>query len=163
MSVSTVASSTSTTSTAYVTKPTASSDQVTNPDSDLTKDDFLEMLITKLENQDPLDSASDEDFTSEMAQYSSLEQETDTNTSLTTMSTELSNMSTELSASFTNNNASQAVAMVGKSATVETTDSSGNVTDTETGTVTAVKFEDGVPMLVIDGSEYSLSSVTQVS
>ena len=160
MSVSTVASSTST---AYVTKSTASADQVTNPDSDLTKDDFLEMLITKLKYQDPLDSTSDSDFTSELAQYSSLEQETATNTSLTTMSTELSNMNTELSASLTNNNASQAVSMVGKTATVETTDSSGNVTATETGTVTAVKFEDGVPMLVIDGSEYSLSSVTQVS
>jgi flagellar basal-body rod modification protein FlgD len=152
-----------TASTSYVTSSTASSDQVTNPDSDLTKDDFLQMLITKLENQDPLDSTSDEDFTSELAQYSSLEQETATNTSLTTMSTDISNMSTELSASLSGNNASQAVSMVGKTVTVETTDSSGNVTATDSGTVTSVKFEDGVPKLVINGVEYGLSTVTQVS
>lgn len=159
----TVSSTSSTAVTGYVTSSTASTDQITNPDSDLTKSDFLQMLITKLENQDPLDTTSDEDFTSELAQYSSLEQETTTNSSLSTMSTSISNLETEMTASVTEDSTSQAVSMVGKTVTVQTTDSSGNVTDTETGTVTSVKFESGVAKIVIDDVEYSLSDVTQVS
>jgi flagellar basal-body rod modification protein FlgD len=158
----TILSTSSTTDSGYTTSSSASTDQVTNPDSDLTENDFLEMLITKLENQDPL-SVSDEDFTSEMAQFSSLEQETTTNSSLSTMSDSLSNMETYLTASVTQNSTSQAVSMVGKTVTEQTTDSSGNVTDTETGTgtVTSVKFESGVAKIVINGVEYSLSTVTQ--
>lgn len=158
----TISSTSSTTAAGYTTSASASTDQVTNPNSDLTENDFLEMLITKLENQDPL-SVSDEDFTSEMAQFSSLEQETATNSSLSTMSTSISNLETEMTASVTENSTSQAVSMVGKTVTVQTTDSSGNATDTETGTVTSVKFESGVAKIVINGVEYSLSDVTQVS
>ena len=112
----TILSTSSTTDSGYTTSSSASTDQVTNPDSDLTENDFLEMLITKLENQDPL-SVSDEDFTSEMAQFSSLEQETTTNSSLSTMSDSLSNMETYLTASVTQNSTSQAVSMVGKTVT----------------------------------------------
>lgn len=40
----------------------------------LGKDDFLQLMITKLEHQDPMDPMDDEDFIAQLAQFSSLEQ-----------------------------------------------------------------------------------------
>ncbi len=40
----------------------------------LGDDDFLKLMITKLENQDPLNPMSDEDYIAQLAQFSSLEQ-----------------------------------------------------------------------------------------
>ncbi len=38
------------------------------------KDDFLRILVTQLQNQDPLQPLQDKDFVAQMAQFSSVEQ-----------------------------------------------------------------------------------------
>jgi flagellar basal-body rod modification protein FlgD len=43
-------------------------------DAFIGKDGFLKLLITQLQNQDPLEPMSNEDFAAQLAQFSSLEQ-----------------------------------------------------------------------------------------
>ncbi len=49
---------------------------------ELGKDDFLQLLITKMTHQDPLNPMQDEDFVAQLAQFSSLEQMANINESL---------------------------------------------------------------------------------
>lgn len=53
---------------------TTSSTTTKNSTNSLGKDDFLKMLVTQLQNQDPLKPMDDTSFIAQMAQFSSLEQ-----------------------------------------------------------------------------------------
>ncbi len=50
--------------------------------SQLAKDDFLRLLVTQLSNQDPLDPVNNQEFAAQLAQFSSLEQLENVNSSL---------------------------------------------------------------------------------
>jgi flagellar basal-body rod modification protein FlgD len=53
----------------------------------LGKDDFLQLLVTQLQNQDPLNPSDPTEFTAQLAQFSSLEQLFSVNENLAEMST----------------------------------------------------------------------------
>ncbi len=51
-------------------------------DKEMGKDDFLQLLVTKLSHQDPLSPSEDTDFVAQLAQFSSLEQLENMNSNL---------------------------------------------------------------------------------
>jgi len=155
-STGSTASTSSLSSTAYTTKSSATADQINNPNAELTKNDFLQMLITKLQNQDPLNAIDDGTMVADMAQFSSLEQMSNLNSG---MSTSMGSLNTNIIGLMAMENTSQAAALIGKTVTVTVDSKTGQ---TDTGTVSVVKFADGVPKIVVNGVEYGLSSVTEI-
>ncbi|MCX8094277.1 MAG: hypothetical protein N3E50_08970 [Candidatus Goldbacteria bacterium] len=140
---------------------TYSTSYTDNPSSVLDKDDFLQMLITKLKYQDPLDPA-DDDFAGDLAQYSTLEQLQNLNDQMEEMSGNFTTMNENIVGLMTMENTTQSLALVGKSVTIEYENDDG-VTEKVKGIVDSIKFVDGTPKIVIDGIEYNLSDITQVS
>jgi flagellar basal-body rod modification protein FlgD len=72
----------------------------------MAKDDFLNLLITQLQNQDPLNPTDSTEFTAQLAQFSSLEQLSNVNENLM----ELKHFQASI-------NNSQAVTLIGKAIT----------------------------------------------
>ena len=79
------------------TTPNTSSTSSAKPQIGLTSNQFLSLLTTQLQNQNPLNPTDPDKFTSEMVQYASLSQQIDTNSSLTSMNTTLSSILTQVS------------------------------------------------------------------
>ncbi|QLA16655.1 flagellar hook assembly protein FlgD [Desulfolutivibrio sulfoxidireducens] len=61
---------------------TDTSTTTTDSSTELGKEAFLQLLLTQLTYQDPLDPMDDQDFVAELAQFSSLEQLTNINTGI---------------------------------------------------------------------------------
>jgi flagellar basal-body rod modification protein FlgD len=118
---------------------------------DLGKDEFFQLLIAQLKNQDPLNPQDGSAFAAQLAQFSSLEQLTNLNTSLTSQNMNITNL---LNA--------QSVSLIGKEITAEQVDASTSKTTTITGQVSAVQFKDGAIYLTVDGQEIAFSDVTSV-
>jgi len=91
---------------------------------ELGKDSFLNLLTTQLKNQNPLKPMDNTKFISQMAQFSSLEQ--------------MNNMNSSLSQFIKSQSVSQGASLIGK--TVETVNE--DTGKTVKGTVKEVGFED---------------------
>jgi len=99
--------------------------QTSAPDEILGKNDFLNLLVTQLQHQDPLNPAESTEFTAQLAQFSSLEQ-------LSNINDNLKNMEL-FQTSVTN---SQAVSYIGKEITAR-----GNTVQLESGQPAECHFE----------------------
>jgi flagellar basal-body rod modification protein FlgD len=113
----------------------------------LSQQDFLKVLTTQLQFQDPLKPMDNDQFLAQMAQFATLglmQQQTDSTNSLLTIQT-----------------ASQTVGLLGKSVQLTTN------TGTQTGSVTTITFQaDGTPQLAVklaDGTILTGIDVSQVT
>ncbi|UQD51711.1 flagellar hook assembly protein FlgD [Bacillus methanolicus] len=112
----------------------------------LGKDDFLKILITQLQNQDPLNPMQDKDFIAQMAQFSTLEQ-------MTNMENSLENFLK----SQEQNYMLQASMLIGK--TVTFLDANN---EEKTAVVKSVSFKDGKTLFQLDNNEKSSISLSQI-
>ena len=109
--------------------------------SELGKDDFLKLLITQLQNQDPTSPMENTEFIAQMAQFSSLEQMTNMSTSFTQLANTLS--------------ASEASTTVGKRVEVQLEGA------TISGVVEAATRGSN-PMVQINGYFYDLEKISKI-
>lgn len=112
------------------------------PQKNLGQNDFLKLLATQFQVQDPMKPMEDTAFIAQMAQFSSLEQS--------------SALAKDMSLLRNDQFRVTANSYLGHRVTLDEGDG------TTTGEVTAVEMSDGEPKLVVGDKSYSLSSVLRV-
>jgi flagellar basal-body rod modification protein FlgD len=116
--------------------PSASS-QSSNPASNLTQANFLQLLVTQMTSQDPLDPVSDTDMAAQMAQFSALQTAQSTDTDVRVL---------------------QANTLLGRTVTVTATGGAQI-----SGLVSAVQIQAGTPQVVVNGGSYALSQISDIT
>jgi flagellar basal-body rod modification protein FlgD len=112
---------------------------------------FMELLVTQLENQDPLEPMNNENFIAQLASFSSLEQLESLNGNIMAMIA--LNQSNALLAQMT-----QGSALIGKQVSwIDPVSGASSI-----GTVDSVKIEQGIAFLSIDGEAVPMVNVTEI-
>ena len=127
--------------------------------NDMTdKNMFLKLMLKQMEYQDPTEPTSNEEWLSQMAQYSSLESAQNTQTAIE----KLSSLVTELSDAYsTSAGISQTLNLLGKEVTIiDPEDKTGETKIT--GTVEEASFDGGVGSVKVNGKNYSIAYITAV-
>lgn len=109
--------------------------ETTSDPTTLDSTDFMDLMITQLQNQNPMEPMENTEYISQMAEFSALEQMQSMNTSINTM---------------------YAFGLMGKEVTVNNSD--GTLT---TGIVESVSMQNGSNFIEIEGVQYD--SVTVIS
>ena len=131
----------------------ASQTKEVKANDDLGKDAFLQLLVTQLKNQDPLDPHDNSSYIAELAQFSSLEQMTNVVKNLEDLGKVVNNIDTSVLVG-------QLSSMIGKQVdwvnTINEADAEGNPTSRQenmTGIVTGVTIVEGNPSIVVEGED----------
>jgi flagellar basal-body rod modification protein FlgD len=116
-----------------------------NPNASLTANDFIQFMVTELQNQDPLDPTDSDEMLSQMTDIGQLESSTDLQNSLTTMVTQ--------------NQIASAANMIGMN--IQGTDANSNQVS---GTVSSVQVStSGVNLIMSTGDTVPLNNVTSIT
>lgn len=115
--------------------------QQTGASQELGRDDFLKILLTQLQNQDPTNPMEDREFIGQMAQFSALEQMTNVASGFRELNQVLT--------------AGRALNVLGR--TVEIRDGAR----LEQGTVTAVT-QGASPQVTINDREYDFAAIERI-
>jgi flagellar basal-body rod modification protein FlgD len=107
------------------------------------KDDFMQLLIAQLRNQDPMKPMEDKEFISQLAQFSALE----ATEKMTAQMEELTSAGL----------ITQAATLLGKQVTAKLTTG-----ETVSGVVSQVKIVSGKPVAVVNGTELEASLITSI-
>jgi len=107
------------------------------PEQTLNQSDFLKLLVAQLSSQDPMNPVSDTDFIAQMAQFSTLQETTSMQESISSL---------------------QANSLLGQ--TVQVQNGQGQV---DSGVVSAVLFQSGSPELIVNGQSYTVAQVLSIS
>ncbi|MGE3912483.1 MAG: flagellar hook capping FlgD N-terminal domain-containing protein [Chloroflexota bacterium] len=105
------------------------------------KDDFMQLLIAQLKNQDPMKPMEDKEFITQLAQFSSLEA--------------VEKMNSQLEELLGSQSLVQAATLIGKQATAKLTTG-----ETLTGVISEVRMISGQPTAIINGQEVDTSLIT---
>ncbi|MBE6073330.1 MAG: flagellar biosynthesis protein FlgD [Selenomonas ruminantium] len=132
----------------------------------LGKDAFLQLLVTQMKYQDPLDPQDNGEYLAQLAQFSALEQMTNVADGLSNVSNLVSNIDTSVLVGQLSSMIGQQVQWI---TTTKTNDADGNTTTTKNvleGTVKGVSISDGSPSIVAEsgGKTYqvAISDVTRI-
>lgn len=127
----------------------------------LGKDDFLKLLISQLQNQNPLDPVDDKEFIAQMAQFSSLEQINNMNETIESMSSSINENFEELINKMSDmnsiNNKLNNVSLIGKKVSYE--DENGEI---DNGIVTGVYLKDSQKIVVDNDTKITLNDIKHV-
>jgi flagellar basal-body rod modification protein FlgD len=127
------------------TNAVTSQDTTNNPNAQLTPSDFINFMVTELQNQDPLDPTDPNQMLQQMSEIGQLQ-------SQDTLQTDLTGMVQQ-------NQVSSAATMIGKQVTG--TDTSNNAIS---GIVTGVQVNStGVSLQLNTGSTLAMGSVTAIT
>ena len=118
------------------TTTTSTTSSSTSASSTLDYNDFLQLMITQLQNQDPLNPTDSSEFMSQIAEFSNVEQAIKTNSKLDQL--------------LVNSNISQASTMIGLTITG---------TDGTTGIIQSVRIDSsGSTAILTDGTQVPITA-----
>jgi flagellar basal-body rod modification protein FlgD len=106
-------------------------------------DEFMQLLLAELQNQDPLNPTSDKDFIAQLAQFNSLSQ--------------LTQMNENMKAQASTQNLADGSALIGKTIT-----GLNSYSELITGEVTGVYLKDDKVVLEVGSDTVSMGSVVKV-
>lgn len=125
--------------------------------NDMTdKNMFLKLMLKQMEYQDPTEPTSNEEWLSQMAQYSSLESAQNTQSAIEKLTTLVNDLSDAYS---TSAGITQTLNLLGKEVTIIDPENKDN---TITGKVDEASFEGGIGSVKVNGKDYSIAYIKSV-
>ena len=122
----------------------SSNDTYTFPTQMMSQQDFLNLLVTQMTAQDPLNPMTNQDMLTQMVQFSTLQANTNLQSNLTAM---------QIGQEF-----QDATALIGKQVNLQVDSST-----TTLGVVTGVDVSSGLPEIVVNGVSYGLGQILSVT